>query len=85
MVPVIVNTSPGEEFQLSRRFWQGCPTILRTPKGRLYAGWYSGGTGEPAPDNYNLLIKSDDEGWNWSPPVAVVASDMKNELIGKES
>ncbi len=81
MIPVIVNTSPGEEFQLSRRFWQGCPTILRTPKGRLYAGWYSGGTGEPAPDNYNLLIKSDDEGWNWSPPVAVVASDMKNEYI----
>ncbi|MBO5793391.1 MAG: exo-alpha-sialidase [Lentisphaeria bacterium] len=81
MVPVIVNTSPGEEFQLSRRFWQGCPTILRTPKGRLYAGWYSGGTGEPAPDNYNLLIKSDDEGWSWSTPVAVVASDMKNEYI----
>lgn len=81
MIPVIVNTSPGEEFQLSRRFWQGCPTILRTPKGRLYAGWYSGGTGEPAPENYNLLIKSDDEGWNWSPPVAVVASDMKNEYI----
>ena len=81
MTPIIINSSPGEEFHLSRRLWQGCPTILRTPKGRLYAGWYSGGTGEPAPDNYNLLIRSDDEGWSWSSPVAVVPSDMKNEHI----
>ena len=81
MTPIIVNTTPGEEFQLSRRLWQGCPTILRTPKGRLYAGWYSGGTGEPAPDNYNLLIRSDDDGWSWSSPVAVVPSDMSREYI----
>ena len=81
MTPIYVNTAPGEEFQLSRRMWQGCPTILRTPRGRLYAGWYSGGTGEPAPDNYNLLIRSDDNGWSWSKPVAVVASDMSSDYI----
>ena len=54
-----IITDPGEEFQVSHRYWQGCPTILRTPRGRLYAGWYSGGTGEPDPENYNLLIKSE--------------------------
>jgi hypothetical protein len=81
MTPILVNTSPGKEFSLSRRLWQGCPTILRTSKGRLYAGWYSGGTGEPAPENYNLLIKSDDDGWSWSAPVTVVASDMTRDYI----
>ena len=81
MTPIYVNTAPGEEFQLSRRLWQGCPTILRTPRGRLFAGWYSGGTGEPSPDNYNLLIRSDDNGWSWSKPVAVVPSDMSSDYI----
>lgn len=80
-VPISVNTSPGEKFQLAHRLWQGCPTILRTPKGRLYAGWYSGGTIEPAPGNYNLLIRSDDEGWTWSSPVAVVESDISQQYI----
>ena len=81
MTPIVINTAPGEEFHLSRRLWQGCPTILRTPRGRLYAGWYSGGTGEPSPHNYNLLIRSDDGGWSWSSPVAVVSSDMANNYI----
>ena len=80
-VPITVNTAPGEKFHLSRRLWQGCPTILRTPKGRLFAGWYSGGTGEPSPENYNLLIRSDDGGWTWSPPVAVVESDPCSDYI----
>ncbi|MBR2641851.1 MAG: exo-alpha-sialidase [Lentisphaeria bacterium] len=76
MTPIIVNTAPGEKFQLRHRLWQGCPTILRTPGGRLFAGWYSGGTGEAEPENYNLLIQSDDDGWTWSDPVAVVESDF---------
>ena len=81
VVPIVINTSPGEKFKLEKRLWQGCPTILRTPRGRLYAGWYSGGTGEPDPKNYNLLIKSDDNGWSWSDPVAVVESDMTQNYI----
>ena len=35
----IINTAPGEEYAERFRFWQGCPTILRTPGGRLFAGW----------------------------------------------
>ena len=80
-VPIVVNTDPGEKFQLSHRLWQGCPTILRTPGGRLFAGWYTGGSGEAEPENYNLLIQSDDDGWTWTPPVAVVESDIANQYI----
>ena len=80
-VPIKVNTAPGEKFHLSRRLWQGCPTVLRTPGGRLYAGWYSGGTGEPSPENYNILIRSDDEGWTWSEPLAVVESEPEKNYF----
>ena len=40
---ISVNHAPGEAYQLKYRFWQGCPSILRTPGGRLFAAWYSGG------------------------------------------
>ncbi len=80
-VPIVVNTSPGEKFQLAHRLWQGCPTLVRTRAGRLFAGWYTGGSREAEPENYNLLIRSDDDGWTWSPPVAVVASDVSNDYL----
>ena len=76
----LINLSPGEEFSEKNRFWQGCPTILRTPGGRLYAGWYSGGTREPSLYNCNLLVKSDDDGRSWSEPVLVINS-RKDELV----
>ncbi|MBP3393204.1 MAG: hypothetical protein J6M38_01685, partial [Lentisphaeria bacterium] len=41
-----VDLSPGEKYFTAKRQWQGCPTILCTPRGTLYAGWYSGGVGE---------------------------------------
>ena len=81
MHPITLDTAPDERFALSRRLWQGCPTILRTPKGRLYAGWYSGGSCEPDPENYNLLIRSDDDGWTWSEPLLVVASETDNGFV----
>lgn len=78
---IIVNTSPGEEYNVKNRFWQGCPTVLRTPKGRMFAGWYSGGIGEPHPDNYNLLVRSDDDGMSWSEPELVISSACKDDFI----
>lgn len=75
-----LNFAPDDNFSEKKRFWQGCPTILRTPKGRLYAGWYSGGTREPSLCNYNLLVKSDDNGRSWSKPLLVIPS-LKDELI----
>ena len=59
-----------------RRF-QGCPTLAVTHGGRLYVGWYSGGSREPHIENYNLLIFSDDKGATWSEPLLVIPSDRE--------
>lgn len=72
---------PGEEFSVGKRYWQGCPTIARTRKGTVFAGWYSGGTTEPSQYNYNILIRSRDDGFTWSEPVLVVQSVPENECI----
>ncbi len=75
-----IITKPGAEYAELLRFWQGCPTIAGTPKGRLFAGWYSGGTGEPSAFNYNILVRSDDEGLTWSAPEMIVASLPERQL-----
>ena len=41
-----------------RRF-QGCPTIAVTKKGRIFIGWYSGGTKEPHIENYIKKISKE--------------------------
>ncbi len=51
------------------RVWQGIPSIEVTRKGRVFATWYSGGTGE-GPGNYALLVYSDDQ-VHFSGPIAV--------------
>lgn len=71
---------PDDKYAVRNRLWQGCPTILCTPKGRLFAGWYSGGSGEPSLSNYNLLIRSDDHGLTWSEPLLVIES-LKQERV----
>jgi hypothetical protein len=66
-----VNLCPGPEYGVGQREWQGIPGIERTPTGRLWATWYSGGTGE-GPDNYVLLVRSDDDGSTWTEPLMVI-------------
>ncbi len=51
------------------RTWQGIPGLERTPKGRLFVSWYSGGTKEPAPENTVYLSYSNDNGKRFSAPV----------------
>lgn len=65
-----VNTDPGEEYQTSNRQFQGIPGIEVAKNSRLWATWYSGGTGEGA-NNYVLLVTSADDGTTWSEPVLV--------------
>lgn len=50
------------------RSWQGIPGIERTPKGRIYIAWYSGGSKEPALENSVLLSHSDDHGATYTAP-----------------
>lgn len=76
-----INFHPGKYHQEKYRLWQGCPTILCTPKGRLFAGWYSGGTKEPSKSCFNLLFKSDDGGLHWSDPLLVVESLKEDNIL----
>lgn len=76
-MPKYIVMNPGEEVSEKYRAWQGCPTIARTKGGRLFAGWYTGGLLEPCIHNYNVLIKSDDNGETWSAPILAVYSDYE--------
>ena len=53
------------------RQWFGMPNIERTPGGRLYSTYQTGGTTEPQIGNYSVLLKSDDDGDTWQ-PLAIV-------------
>ena len=66
-----------KRFSEAVRQFQGCPTIAVTKKGRVFLGWYSGGTREPHIDNYNLLICSNDGGNSWSFPCLVIESSRE--------
>lgn len=69
--PPPVITDPGDKYAPENRVWQGIPGIERSPGGRLWAVWYSGGESE-GPDNYVQVVTSDDDGESWSRPVVVV-------------
>ena len=72
---VLYNTTD-PKYDENIRLFQGCPTIAVTRGGRIYLGWYAGGTREPHMDNYNLLIYSDD-GKSWSKPLLVIPSSYE--------
>ncbi len=69
-----------EKYDKDIRTFQGCPTLAVTNGGRIYLGWYAGGTGEPHMENYNLLIYSDDHGVTWSKPLIVIPSSYENRV-----
>ncbi|MBQ7901786.1 MAG: exo-alpha-sialidase, partial [Clostridia bacterium] len=62
------------------RQWQGCPTIAITPGGRIYAGWYTGGSREPHINNYNMLVYSDDKGKSWSEPLLIIPGNEELQI-----
>ena len=57
-------------FAPETRLWQGIPSVEITPKGRLFATFYSGDTQETT-GNYCTLLQSDDDGLTWKDPIAV--------------
>lgn len=69
-----------EKYAENIRQFQGCPTLAVTKNGRIFLGWYSGGTREPHIENYNLLIYSDDGGKTWTDPVLIIPSS-KEKMI----
>ena len=52
-------------------FGREFPGLERTSNGRLWAVWFTGGTTE-GPDNYVVVVTSDDDGETWSPPMLVI-------------
>src|SRR5437763_536640 len=52
----------GVEPDFDHRAWQGIPGLERTPKGRVFVSWFSGGKNEPQPQNTVYLCSSDDGG-----------------------
>lgn len=74
---LIKNPSDPKYTDEHIRKFQGCPTIAVTRGGRIYLGWYSGGTREPHIENFNLLVKSDDGGESWSKPLLVIPSSRE--------
>ena len=79
IIPCEIKQNPKDEaYNEHIRQFQGCPTVAVSPGGRIFLGWYSGGTIEPHMENYNLLITSDDDGKTWSDPVLVIPSSKEN-------
>ncbi len=67
--PPTINTSPGPEYADERRLVNMIIGLDRTPKGRLWACWVSGGDNQ---DGYFVAATSDDDGATWSKPRLVI-------------
>jgi len=67
----VIHRKADAKYWKENRQWQGIPGIERTTSGRLWAALYSGGDTE-GPDNYVVLITSEDDGVTWSRPDLVV-------------
>jgi hypothetical protein len=78
-----VNMNPGPEYADEVRVYQGTPTIESAPNGRLWATWYSGGTGEGYL-NYIMLFTSGDGGNTWSDVKLVIDPDGEGPLRATE-
>lgn len=68
---VPANLTPGPQHQTAARGFQGIPGIEITPRGRLWATWYTGGVTE-GPQNFVVLVTSADRGTTWTEPVLVI-------------
>lgn len=70
MTPVPVKRA-AEKHMREKRTFQGIPGIAVTNKGRVFVLFYSGGNHE-GPDNFVVIIKSDDKGETWSDAIHVI-------------
>lgn len=67
--PTRVQPDPGPEHRPEAADFVMSMGIERTPKGRLWVGWFGG---DDSRDAYILLAKSDDDGRTWSDPLFMV-------------
>lgn len=77
LTALLVGTRTGQSQEQSlpeslvRRTWQGIPGLERTPKGRVFVSWFTGGPKEPDRQNTVLLAYSDDQAQTFTGPQAM--------------
>ena len=77
-IPCKIQYKPKDpRYDEKIRQFQGCPTVAVSRGGRVFVGWYSGGTCEPHMENYNYLVYSDDGGKNFGDPLLVIQSEKE--------
>ena len=57
--------TPGQDHTLSSRKFQGIPSLVISPAGRLWATWYAGKTPNEDQNNYVVVATSGDGGKTW--------------------
>lgn len=62
-----VNFNPGPEYSNDNRYFGICSSITKSPGGRLWCSFVSGGVREGR-FNYGLVVTSEDDGHTWSSP-----------------
>jgi hypothetical protein len=67
--PPVINTDPGDEYADEVRSVNMIIGMDRSPGGRIWAAWVSGGDSELG---YFVIATSDDGGESWSPPRMVI-------------
>ena len=71
-------------FDRDHRRWQSAPCVARTKGGRLYCT-FSGDnseTGDESPNNYNILMASDDNGETWIENIMILDHDSSVRMHG---
>lgn len=78
LLPATLEKYPSisSRYFVSARKWQGIPGLERSPNGRLWAVWYTGGSGEGR-DNYVVLATSGDDGKTWSEPRLIIEPQLQ--------
>src|SRR5690554_5321602 len=76
-----INAETIETYHPSNRKWVGLPTIARTPGGRLWIAFMTGGFLEPDTLNYNVLYYSDDNGETWSEEFLIIEAKNENRAV----
>jgi len=65
----VLNTSPGPEYWDENRDYNMTLGMDRSPGGRLWSAWVSGGDSDKG---YFVIASSDDEGKTWSKPRLII-------------
>lgn len=71
--------SPQAGHEITKRAFQGIPSLAITPTGRLWATWYAGKTPGEDANNYVVLSTSGDGGKTWQ-EVLIVDPDGEGEV-----